>query len=378
MRSGWDAPCGAAAATSARLGAAALARGVGVGLGHGRRARPRSARPAARRAARRATTSARSLSASTSSSIVRLKSLEALRNSASIRPMLLPISGSPRAEDDEGDDQDQEDLGPAEGAEHGAAPIRTTTAPSVDRNPLKPIHFRVLVRIRGAPRGGAVIAAFRPLRARRHPRRRARRASSMPSAPATWSAAIDSADAAGAPLVVLRLDTPGGLDTSMRQIIDKMLNCRTPVAVFVGPSGARAASAGFVITHGRRRGGHGARHQHRRRAPGVRPGRQHGRGDVAGRSPPTPPPTSAARPSAAAATWRWRRRRCWRAGRSRSARRWTRELDRPRGQGRPRAASAPSKGARSRRFDGTHGHAAAGRPAHDAGGHELAAAGPVR
>ena len=59
--------------------------------------------------------------------------------------------------------------------------------------------------------------------------------------------AIDRADAAGAPLVVIRMDTPGGLDSSMRQIVDRMLNCRTPVAVFVGPSGARAASAGFVI-----------------------------------------------------------------------------------------------------------------------------------
>jgi len=60
--------------------------------------------------------------------------------------------------------------------------------------------------------------------------------------------AIEKADAAGAPLLILRLDTPGGLDTAMRQIVDKMLNCRTPVAVFVGPSGARAASAGFIIT----------------------------------------------------------------------------------------------------------------------------------
>ena len=34
----------------------------------------------------------------------------------------------------------------------------------------------------------------------------------------------------------------------MRQIVDKMLNCRTPVAAFVAPSGARAASAGFIIT----------------------------------------------------------------------------------------------------------------------------------
>lgn len=59
--------------------------------------------------------------------------------------------------------------------------------------------------------------------------------------------AIDRADAQGAPLVVLRLDTPGSLDTSMRQIVDRILNCRTPVVAFVGPSGARAASAGFVI-----------------------------------------------------------------------------------------------------------------------------------
>jgi membrane-bound serine protease (ClpP class) len=60
--------------------------------------------------------------------------------------------------------------------------------------------------------------------------------------------AIDRADSAGAPLLVVRINTPGGLDSSMREIVDRMLNCRTPVAVWVGPSGARAASAGFVIT----------------------------------------------------------------------------------------------------------------------------------
>jgi membrane-bound serine protease (ClpP class) len=60
--------------------------------------------------------------------------------------------------------------------------------------------------------------------------------------------AIEAADAAGAPLLVIQIDTPGGLDSAMRQIIDKMLNCRTPIAVFVGPYGARAASAGFLIT----------------------------------------------------------------------------------------------------------------------------------
>ena len=59
--------------------------------------------------------------------------------------------------------------------------------------------------------------------------------------------AIDRADASGAPLVVIRMNTPGGLDSAMRQIIDRMLAARTPVAVFVGPSGARGASAGFVI-----------------------------------------------------------------------------------------------------------------------------------
>jgi membrane-bound serine protease (ClpP class) len=59
---------------------------------------------------------------------------------------------------------------------------------------------------------------------------------------------MDAADATGAPLLILRLDTPGGLDTAMRQIVDRMLGARTPVAVFVGPAGARAASAGFVIT----------------------------------------------------------------------------------------------------------------------------------
>jgi membrane-bound serine protease (ClpP class) len=60
--------------------------------------------------------------------------------------------------------------------------------------------------------------------------------------------AIDRADARGDPLLVLRIDTPGGLDSSMRQIIDKLLNCKTPVVAYVGPSGARAASAGFLIT----------------------------------------------------------------------------------------------------------------------------------
>lgn len=59
---------------------------------------------------------------------------------------------------------------------------------------------------------------------------------------------IDRADRDGAELVLIQLQTPGGLDTSMRQIIEKILNSKTPVVVYVAPSGARAASAGFVIT----------------------------------------------------------------------------------------------------------------------------------
>jgi membrane-bound serine protease (ClpP class) len=58
---------------------------------------------------------------------------------------------------------------------------------------------------------------------------------------------ITRADTSGAAIVVLVLRTPGGLLESTRTIVTRMIAARTPVAVFVGPSGARAASAGFII-----------------------------------------------------------------------------------------------------------------------------------
>ncbi|MBI4329053.1 MAG: nodulation protein NfeD [Chloroflexi bacterium] len=55
------------------------------------------------------------------------------------------------------------------------------------------------------------------------------------------------AEERGGKAAVIELDTPGGLDSSMREIVQRILNARVPVIVYVSPSGARAASAGTFI-----------------------------------------------------------------------------------------------------------------------------------
>jgi len=59
--------------------------------------------------------------------------------------------------------------------------------------------------------------------------------------------AIAHADETGAALLLITIDTPGGMVSSTKEIIQSILSSKTPVALFVSPSGAEAASAGFYI-----------------------------------------------------------------------------------------------------------------------------------
>ncbi len=59
---------------------------------------------------------------------------------------------------------------------------------------------------------------------------------------------LHTAEKARAEALVIELDTPGGLDSSMRQIVQGIINASIPVIVYVYPKGARAASAGMIVT----------------------------------------------------------------------------------------------------------------------------------
>lgn len=59
--------------------------------------------------------------------------------------------------------------------------------------------------------------------------------------------AVDEAEARGAAALLVEVDTPGGLVTSMREVVQRFLNAQVPILTYVTPNGARAASAGMLI-----------------------------------------------------------------------------------------------------------------------------------
>ncbi len=102
--------------------------------------------------------------------------------------------------------------------------------------------------------------------------------------------AVDRAVKDRANVLIIALDTPGGLDTSMRRINKRILGAPLPVVVFVSPSGARAASAGLFIT---------AAADIAVMAPGTNIGSAHH--VTIGGVNPAPAPTPAASPSGSGA-----------------------------------------------------------------------------
>ena len=64
-----------------------------------------------------------------------------------------------------------------------------------------------------------------------------------------FTRSLDDAQEAGAAALIVQLDTPGGLDEAMRDMIKAILASRVPVVVYVAPNGSRAASAGTYLLY---------------------------------------------------------------------------------------------------------------------------------
>ena len=123
--------------------------------------------------------------------------------------------------------------------------------------------------------------------------------------PATekWIAsALDDAADDGAPLAIIRLDTPGGLDSSMREIVKDIIDAPMPVVVYVSPDGARAGSAGAFITEAADVAAMAPETNIGSAAPITSDRRGHRARPSAARSRTTPPPSSGRWPRATAAT----------------------------------------------------------------------------
>ncbi|HEV2771830.1 MAG TPA: NfeD family protein [Thermoleophilaceae bacterium] len=69
-----------------------------------------------------------------------------------------------------------------------------------------------------------------------------------PATRAWLDEALEQAELQGARLALIKLDTPGGLDTAMRDMVQRIVAAELPVIVYVAPNGARAASAGLFVT----------------------------------------------------------------------------------------------------------------------------------
>jgi len=70
-----------------------------------------------------------------------------------------------------------------------------------------------------------------------------------PASSAYLLRSIEVAEASDALCLIIKLDTPGGLDLSMREVTKRLLNAEIPIIIYVAPKGARAASAGVFIVY---------------------------------------------------------------------------------------------------------------------------------